>query len=234
MEAEFAVTQSLSINAGIERYSTDPEEYGRETYGLETYSILEGNAGFTFDTRDFPLNPGKGVYHHLSVTFGRRRGAIADEGNDGGGQMGTVWDRSIVTDFQIALPLAYRHVAFLAFHGAQMKSGGTDIPYSQWFFMGGARSLRGYREKQFRSTTLGWWNLEYRLLPERRSRIFAFFDAGFYKTNPGSEGDWEKKTGYGLGFRVNSRLGIIGMDYGIGEDGGFSNGKIHVSIENRF
>ncbi len=236
VEAGFAVSQSLSLNAAVERYSTNPENYGRETYGLEPFGVIEGKFGFTYDTRDFPQNPQRGAYHRLLVSIGRRKGVVSNEEPAEGGtvERGTILDRSVITDFIFAYPIAYRHVAYFGFHGSQMETGGKEIPYSRWFAMGGARSLRGYREQQFRSTTVGWWNIEYRILPERRSRIFTFFDAGFYRSNPEAEGAWLWKYGYGLGFRVNSRLGIIGMDYGIGQDDGFSNGKIHLSIENRF
>ena len=60
-------------------------------------------------------------------------------------------------------------------------------------------------------------------------------DIGHYQRTTSHEGKFSStKIGYGLGMRIETRLGLIGIDYGIGEDDGLLNGKIHVGIVNRF
>ena len=233
ISSSYRLTPSFTIKASIEKFSTLPEVHGEEVFQLMKFSSLEGNFGLSYDSRDHPTNPRKGMYNNVTLRMGRRQGGVQVSDVDKPDE-GKVFDRSILTDLAYALPVTRRQVVYLYFHGAQMSSGGRDIPYSQWFAMGGARSLRGYRELQFRSTSVGWWNLEYRFLPERLSRFFVFFDGGFYKISSDPVSEWRRKYGYGVGFRINSRLGIIGMDYGIGEESGPSTGKIHLSIENRF
>lgn len=229
----FILSQTVTINATLEKNKTIPETYGQETYKLIRYDYYQGSVGFTYDTRDNPMNPRKGLYHSLGLRISRRQGDLQN-GEEVKRETGIVFDRSIITDLEVAYPVTLRQVAFFRFQAAQMNSGGKDVPYSQWFTMGGAKSLRGYRELQFRSTSLGWWNVEYRFLPERLSRFFIFYDGGIYKNMHVAAAQWKQKYGYGMGFRINTGIGVIGVDYGMGEGDGPASGKVHVSLENRF
>ena len=42
------------------------------------------------------------------------------------------------------------------------------------------------------------------------------------------------KLGYGLGLRLETGLGIMGIDYGLGQGDGIFNGKVHVGLINEF
>ena len=44
--------------------------------------------------------------------------------------------------------------------------------------------------------------------------------------------DW--KVGYGIGLRLETRLGLFGIDYGLGEGDRLSNGKVHIRLINEF
>jgi len=39
---------------------------------------------------------------------------------------------------------------------------------------------------------------------------------------------------FGIGMRLESRMGTIGLDYAFGEDDTFTTAKIHLHLENRF
>ena len=73
-------------------------------------------------------------------------------------------------------------------------------------------------------------SIEYRYLMGERSRIFVFYDGGYIKKTD----SYLIKQGYGWGFRISTKVGLIGFDYGIGEDDSPVNGKIHFGIENNF
>jgi outer membrane protein assembly factor BamA len=72
------------------------------------------------------------------------------------------------------------------------------------------------------------------------SRIFIFADYGYFYRKAGLSQDGSlreisgKKLGYGFGLRVNSRAGLLGIDYGLGEKDRLNEGKIHFGIVNRF
>jgi outer membrane protein assembly factor BamA len=106
--------------------------------------------------------------------------------------------------------------------------------------MGGYNNLRGYREGEFQSWQLGWASYELRWILNRGSRFFVFFDHGLqaYK-HPLADG-YEKRyktdiMGVGIGFRVQTKLGILGVDYGLGYRdkrwSGLGSGMIHAGFD---
>jgi outer membrane protein insertion porin family len=125
-------------------------------------------------------------------------------------------------------------------HLGEIRSDEQVVPLNEQFKLGGARSLRGYREEQFHGSRILWANLEYRLLLGRRSWTFLFVDAGHYfhrRWDPLEETPQEvsgEKVGYGIGLRMESGLGIIGVDYGLGEGDGLTDGKVHFGLLNEF
>ncbi|MCK5734627.1 MAG: BamA/TamA family outer membrane protein [Candidatus Latescibacteria bacterium] len=136
--------------------------------------------------------------------------------------------------------LRRRQVFFIGLHSAAVDSPERVLPLSEKLWLGGAHSLRGYREEQFGGIRIGWTNVEYRLLLGPESRAFLFLDGGYVFDRTREAGGSETievetfKVGYGFGVRVRSRMGIIGMDYGLGKGDGWMEGKVHVGVENRF
>ena len=66
-----------------------------------------------------------------------------------------------------------------------------------------------------------------------RSRALAFVDVGYYFRG-GSNPAKDTKLGYGIGLRAYTRLGIIGLDYGLGEGDRLLDGKLHVGLVREF
>jgi outer membrane protein insertion porin family len=135
----------------------------------------------------------------------------------------------------------FRHqVVVLGVHLGEIRSDEDVVPLNEQFKLGGARTLRGYREEQFHGSRILWANLEYRYMLGRHSWAFLFLDGGHYlyrRQNPLTEAledVSDEKVGYGLGLRVESRLGILGVDYGLGEGDGLTEGKVHFGLLNEF
>ncbi len=107
-----------------------------------------------------------------------------------------------------------------------------DMPLSQRFSMGGSDTLRGFEDDQFRGNSLLKATLEYRFPLAKRVQGVFFTDNGYA---------WDKrhedyfdlgliKSSGGFGIRINSPLGPIKLDYGIGDEGG----KFHFSFGGQF
>ncbi len=65
--------------------------------------------------------------------------------------------------------------------------------------------------------------------------MFVFLDGGGYSDQTIQEGSSsDSKIGYGVGIRAQSRLGVVGIDYGLGEGDGISEGKVHFGITGQF
>ena len=106
------------------------------------------------------------------------------------------------------------------------------------FRFGGTNSLRGYRENQFLGTLVGWTNAEYRLLLARRSYAFTFFDTGYYRrpadARYGTDVTESFTFGYGLGIRLDTPVGNIGVSFALGRGDAVSDTKVHVGLVNEF
>jgi outer membrane protein assembly factor BamA len=143
-------------------------------------------------------------------------------------------DRWIV-DLEVYVPTFRWQTILLGLHGRQVKSNEKYISVSDLFRFGGTSSLRGYREEEFWGEKIAWLNLEYRYLLAPRSRVFLFFDGGyFYQKDREQKVIEDYKFGYGFGFRIETRLGVIGIDYGLGEGRGLTSGLVHVGLTNKF
>jgi outer membrane protein assembly factor BamA len=104
-----------------------------------------------------------------------------------------------------------------------------DVKPAETYPLGGARSLRGYRENQFRGEKVAWANLEYRF--GGASRIFLFYDAGaYYRKDTG----WQFLDGLGFGLMSSSKLGTVALSFGMGERIALDGMLIHISLIENF
>ncbi len=112
------------------------------------------------------------------------------------------------------------------------------LPFFEQFFVGGAESLRGYREDRFWGKNVLLGSVEFRQPIARSLKGVLFLDVG---TAWGGEFQDVQIEGFaqkgfkphgavGLGLRVGSPLGLIRLDYGYGEEGG----RTSISIGNVF
>lgn len=115
--------------------------------------------------------------------------------------------------------------------GAGYASG--DMPLSQRFSMGGADTLRGYKDDQFRGNSMIRGTVEYRIPIVKKVQGVLFVDSGYAWDKRYDERDFDLgliKVGYGLGMRISSPLGPIKLDYGRGDNGG----RFHFSFGGQF
>ncbi len=110
-----------------------------------------------------------------------------------------------------------------------------DLSEFENYSLGGNNNLRGFAEDQFAGYRVGWSNLELRYLLAQNSQFFIFADYGFVQNKNYTFG---KLFGYGFGLRAETKLGILGIDYGLSYDecGNFRNpldGIIHFGIETK-
>ncbi len=105
-----------------------------------------------------------------------------------------------------------------------------DVPQSAGIWLGGAQSLRGYREEMFWGTNAGWINVEWRWLLGLKTRLFAFVDAG--RIEGAGSRSWP--VSYGIGLLANGRMGAVGIDYGLPRGESLGQGMVHVRMVSAF
>jgi outer membrane protein insertion porin family len=143
-------------------------------------------------------------------------------------------------DLNHFVPTLRKQALHLGLHFRGLSTDENLVPVSDQFKFGGINSVRGYREEEFFGTQIAWTNVEYRFLLAGNSRLFLFADYGYFrrKALPGPDEFLTrvsgKKLGLGFGLRIDSKAGLVGIDYGLGEGDSFSQGKIHFGLMNRF
>jgi len=234
--AELPLGQNFTASGHLAKESIAPDSLARARLNLPRSSVTSVGASLRYDSTDDPINPRRGIFYSTAVETGRK-----NTDQIGGTRKNFSRDK-ILVDFHWLLPTLWPQVLSLAVHGRQVKSNAPpEILVTDQFRFGGATTLRGYREEQFRGARVAWSNIEYRYLLSRRTRALIFFDAGYYSgfeytnlSSPQLSAVENNISAWGLGVRVDTPLGIIGVDYGLGEGDALTNGKVHVSLMNSF
>ncbi|MDE0086090.1 MAG: BamA/TamA family outer membrane protein [Candidatus Poribacteria bacterium] len=166
----------------------------------------------TRDSRDYFLNPTQG-----------RRDSVAVELSRSDFKLRKVW-----LDLQQYFQTWENQIIAIELHGA--AAWGINIPPTELFYLGGATTLRGYDEDWFSGPRRAHANLEYRFLTGRNSQIFTFVDLGSVTFIDRPSVFDKLRIGYGFGARLESKGGIIQLDYGLAAGDSALRGKIHVKL----
>ncbi len=246
---------NAALLAGIKRKTIDPSGPVKSfVFNIPYSAFWTGYLGFEWDSRDDRINARTGAYYRAGADYNRLKECSYAESESGkdtlwiGGYARTftvqkqfISTQKIGMDAEWYIPLYRRWVLFEGLHGMYYKTPRDVVPYSEQFLIGGLKTVRGYIQDQFSGSRTAWNNLELRWITSRDSRLFLFFDAGYYfrKEYTSSERTRIRKVsgypaGYGFGIRFKTKIGLFGMDYGLGKNDGFSDGKIHFGITNQF
>lgn len=167
---------------------------------------------FTRDSRDYYLNPTQG-----------RRDSIAVEISHSDFRLRKLW-----LDIQQYFQTWEDQIIAIEIHGA--SAWGINIPPTELFYLGGVNSLRGYDEDWFSGPRRANATFEYRFVMGRNSQLFAFLDMGSV-TFVDKPSEFDKlRVGYGIGARLESKGGIIQLDYGLAAGDSALRGKVHVKL----
>lgn len=248
LRTESVDTSTLDIS------SFEPSEINR--FVAQSGPVRSATTRIVNNTRDFDKDPAAGWYRSVSLEIGSadvvEQFTTQDFNVPPANENGLVIsDAAIEGPFQ-KLQIDIRHYwskggrkeaptdkrTTLAARLLGGVSNG-DLPFFEQFFVGGAESLRGYSEDRFWGDKMFVLSLEYRRPVSQGLTGVLFLDYGDAWGAPRTysisddldqhEG-FSPKIGAGLGLRVNTPIGNLRFDYGIGSDGA----RTHFSIGHAF
>jgi len=117
--------------------------------------------------------------------------------------------------------------------------GGGDWPLEaranrgELFELGGANTIRGYREKEFLTDLYGYANLELQFLLAPGSRAALFAVPGLVN-RIGGDVHWRRVLGYGAGLEAGGREWTFGVSYALNPDRSAGDGFVHLRVTNNF
>ena len=214
-------TFEMGLNAWASRFA----ELGAGVQWLTT-EPGPGASGVSLEDQFDPLTtPGFGVESEYLVYSGRAALHLRDESVSPsvGLTLGVdvqrfderdadVYDFTrVVGDVQVHVPIWHRN-RILAFHLRSSSSVGDNggvVPFHLMETLGGANSIRGFREYRFRDSRNLLLNVEYRWEVWTYAQFTFFYDAGKVLSDADDLDFSKLKSGYGFGIRGASPAGAV-------------------------
>jgi outer membrane protein insertion porin family len=232
---EYLATEDISASVFVSTKSVIPTQLTNQVFTVFNSSTVTTGINFKIDTRDDPYSPTSGILFLNSYSYSRKK-IYGPQQYITPDISTNIHLQRFTADISGYYELFNRQVIALGLHGRELR--GSFFEISDLFRLGGANTLRGYSEDQFLGNRITWTNLEYRLLLSQRTFTFAFLDTGYFLRNADPQLKVQKsegfKIGYGVGFNVETSLGILSVSFALARGDSFSDGKIHFGIVNQF
>lgn len=210
---------------------SDPAKYGSYTWNNEKYDFkgdnyIENNFGRTnsvswqkvYDSRDNIYEPKRGKRVSATVQWA------------GHGLGGDFDYYKFTGEYRNYKAIGNNQV--IAFR-ARLGWAQGDVPYSALYTLGGADTLRGFEDDQFRGKKMYNATLEYRVPIFNKVTGVLFTDMGDAWDAPHVtwyDDDKSFNISVGAGVRISTPIGPIRLDYGVSKD----DNKFHFSFGGQF
>ncbi len=227
---EYQVSSNISTSFTISKQSTVPQESKNKIITVHNSSATTTGISLKIDTKDSHYAPRNGVLLNNSYKYSLKK--INNQNTDG--NLNKIHFQRLEIDFELYKEIFLNQVAAIKIYAREIRGSNTEI--SDLYFLGGTKTLRGYREKQFIGNRILWSNLEYRYLLANNSFAFLFLDTGYFwlLDNPDGNKKDSFKIGYGFGLNIDTSLGVLGVSFALAKGDSFSEGKIHFGIISEF
>lgn len=255
------------VSGRFESVETDPSllkqtpgTEGEVTYNdfvkvVQNGDVTGGSIRMIHNSRDFDLDPGGGGYEGVSLEIGSvdatgYNNVVVQEPGPDQPEIQELQNFPVSGSFQ---KISFDVRRYFSKGGRKLTpqdkrltlamrlragfANGT-LPFFEQFFVGGAESIRGYREDRFWGTKMLMASVEVRKPIAQSISGVLFAD---YGDAWGSASDFnvpqlpqtetfQGNFGFGVGMRVNTPIGHLRLDYGIGSEGG----RTHFSMGQAF
>lgn len=219
--------------AGYERVI--PSDITDPTYVIADSRILFTGVELKYDTRDNIYVPNKGLYYKTNYAYGNKKIFNYAQLQTLGYQENYSIQR-LYAELDNYFSFYKRQTVLLRLIGGEVSS--AKLENSDYFRIGGNKYMLGYRNEQFLASRIATGILEPRYSISRKGFLFVFYNAGYYYKQPDFTNNIPEQSGflqsYGLGIRLETGLGVMGVSYALAADDGFLEGNLHFGLINDF
>ena len=235
LQTEMMLSEELSVSLVFSAEKVIPASDSTTVARVIGTNEATGGVEIQYDTRDDIYSPESGVRYRTDYHYGHKSiGSVPPGVAPASAAGGTLQRLGVDMEFYLA-PFRLQVIAF-GVHGREIRTG--QVQPGEMYQFGGANTLRGYRENQFIGAEIAWTNAEDRFILARRSFLFGFLDTGYYN-RPGDDllgtpSSRAFKYGYGIGIRLDTPLGNMGVSFALGQGDSFGTAKVHIGLINDF
>ncbi len=225
------------VFGSVSRETTKPGVGGVRLVGgrqqIAQASVTFVGGGFRADRRDRRVSPRSGLLAEVRVERGDRRRSfgLATGQVESRRREQTTQDRATASLRLFASPV-HRVVLVTGGEGYLLRSDAYEV--GELFRLGGTRTLRGYPDDRFRARQAVRILGETRLLLDRSSYLYLFFDAAWLDQPATSQAEVARLSGfypgYGGGIQFETPLGLMNASYAASRESGLSDGQVHVGL----
>jgi outer membrane translocation and assembly module TamA len=194
--------------------------------------------GFMYENLDYFFNPRKGLKWEGNTGIGNhtisKNENIPEHLYKGINLDGTLF--TIQWNLEYNLPIS----SLFSFR-VRNQLGIIDAPNlfeNDLFRLGGLKSIRGFNEELFRANKYYLLGAELRLIPERNTAFYLFWDGAYYQNEVLKQKTEDYPWGVGFGLNFATKAGIFTLNYAVGKQDksslDFQNAKIHFGFISRF
>ncbi len=235
LKAEFPFTDRLAISAIGSYERIIPSDIVNSGFIIADSRTLSLGMEIKYDTRDNIYVPTKGAVYKTYYAYGSKRIFNATQLESlGYKDYYSVQRYSIDIDYYFSF--FKRQSNLIKVFGGEIVS--DQIEDADFFRIGGNKFIRGYRTDQFLASRLFYGNIELRYSISRKGFLFGFYDGGYYLRPADPVNNYPEQSGYlygvGIGIRLETGLGLIGVSYALGQDAGILDGIINFGLINDF
>lgn len=232
----YSATQSLSLNASLLYDRVIPTDLPESPFIAFNSRKLLTLLSAMYDTRDELLAPRYGVLLRIGGNYGSKRLNGPERFLPDSVERASTLSE-LALDISAFTPTFTRNLVLaIALHAKRTAVFGSTLDQSDLTRLGGARTLRGYREDELLASRYAYFNLEYRLLTARQSYLFTFVDAGWLERAPIVNDPNTIRSNpfsYGIGIQQLTPVGVLSLSIGLSKDESFDRAKVHFGLLTR-
>ncbi len=229
----YSLTQNLDVNASLLYDRIIPTDLPESPFIAFNSRKLLTLLSATYDSRDELLAPTSGILLRLAGSYGSKQLNGPDRFLSD-----SISRASTLSELALALHLFQstftpKLILALRLHAKRTAVFGSTLDQSDLTRLGGARTLRGYRENELIASRFAYINAEYRFLTARQSYLFLFTDAGWLERAPIIGDASTVRTtplSYGIGVQQLTPVGVLTLSIGLSRGESFDRAKVHFGL----